>query len=258
MLERAVSPQSLAAAGATRANMLFLINPHNPSGRCHTREELQLCVDFCRARKMHLVVDEVYGNSVFASKPGSFVSIMEVLQGDLRDDVHVLWGFSKDFCLGGFRVGMLYTHHARFRQALGTLNCFSMCSTDTQMSLAAVMADDKWMDEYHATNRALLEKEFNGLAAYLDELHIPYLRSTTGGMFLWVDFSQFLTAQTFEAEDALFERMFAEARVLLTPGKTCKTQMPGRFRICYGALQPGASVAAIKALLSKGIIHSLA
>ena len=38
-------------------------------------------------------------------------SEVEAASGCLGDDVHVLWGFSKDFALSGYRVGVLLTHN---------------------------------------------------------------------------------------------------------------------------------------------------
>lgn len=42
---------------------------------------------------------------------GPFVSVAQLLGGRLGSHVHVLWGFSKDFGVSGFRVGVLLSQN---------------------------------------------------------------------------------------------------------------------------------------------------
>ena len=48
-----------------RVKIVLITNPHNPTGRIYSVEELKEIVEWCRRRKVHLIVDEIYCMSVF-------------------------------------------------------------------------------------------------------------------------------------------------------------------------------------------------
>ena len=66
---------------------------------------------------MHLVSDEIYGNSIFPGEQlDSIAKVMYETNYTQKDKymgefVHVCAGFSKDFAVNGFRVGTLFSHN---------------------------------------------------------------------------------------------------------------------------------------------------
>jgi len=64
-----------------------------------------------------LISDEIYANSVFdnAQTPDAvpFTSILSLDLDGIIDAqfVHIAYGASKDFCVNGLRLGMLYTRN---------------------------------------------------------------------------------------------------------------------------------------------------
>jgi aspartate/methionine/tyrosine aminotransferase len=92
-----------------------------------------MCIDWARSKQMHVISDEVYGNSLF---PGEkIVSVAECMyQRDpyktnyLGDHVHVVAGFSKDFCISGLRAGTLFTHNQDLLAAISGLGLFGAVS----------------------------------------------------------------------------------------------------------------------------------
>jgi len=115
---------------------LLLCSPNNPLGFMFTREELENIVSWTRQNGLQLIVDEIYGLSVF-SKSSKLVSIGSVLD-ELGDDVHFVWSFSKDFCMSGLRAGVIYTENRMARTALRFLPYFCGVSGDTQFALTQV------------------------------------------------------------------------------------------------------------------------
>lgn len=75
---------------------------------------------------MHLVADEIYAMSGFAPAPGEshldrFTSVLS-LEDDPRNhihinNIHVFYGASKDFGMGGLRLGFLITRNEFFWKA---------------------------------------------------------------------------------------------------------------------------------------------
>lgn len=102
---------------------LLICNPHNPLGRCYSRETLVALLQFCHKYQIHLISDEVYALSVYEdSDPtgGGFVSVLSIDPVPLGVDpalVHVLYGMSKDFAAAGLRLGCLISQNKRFLQA---------------------------------------------------------------------------------------------------------------------------------------------
>lgn len=102
-----------------RVAALLIANPENPLGRCYTAEILWYLVGFCHEQGLHLVVDEIFA----LSGGDNFTSILSLPLNtrDSLSNVHVLWGMSKDFGLGGCRVGFLATYNERLYQTMRTL-----------------------------------------------------------------------------------------------------------------------------------------
>ena len=64
-----------------------------------------------------------------------------------------------------------------------------------------------------------------GIAAQLDAIAEPALLGLRGH----------LDAPTWEAEDALWQRILDDAGVNLTPGSACRNPEPGFLRVCFAA-----------------------
>jgi len=78
---------------------LILASPGNPTGTMLARSELAALAAFCRARGIRLVADEIY-HGITYEQPAS--TILE-----LDRDAIVINGFSKYFCMTGWRLGWL-------------------------------------------------------------------------------------------------------------------------------------------------------
>jgi aspartate/methionine/tyrosine aminotransferase len=85
-----------------RTRLLCLCNPHNPLGRCFSRQELESLGRFCLARGLRVLSDEVWSDIVYP--PAVFTSWL-ALEPSLAAIGAVVQGFSKGFALAGLRVG---------------------------------------------------------------------------------------------------------------------------------------------------------
>jgi aspartate/methionine/tyrosine aminotransferase len=92
-LERLITP---------RTRLLCLCNPHNPLGRCFSRQELESLGRLCLARGLRVLSDEVWSDIVYP--PAVFTSWL-ALEPSLAAIGAVVQGFSKGFALAGLRVG---------------------------------------------------------------------------------------------------------------------------------------------------------
>jgi len=69
------------------------------TGRCYPRATLIEILRFCQKHQLHLISDEIYGQSVFGtgSETVPFYSILSIATSEIINPelVHVLYGFSK-------------------------------------------------------------------------------------------------------------------------------------------------------------------
>jgi aspartate/methionine/tyrosine aminotransferase len=91
-----------ACDGRTKA--LFLASPGNPTGWMLAGEEQKIILDFCRARGIAILADEVYGTLVYGggAHAPSFLTI-----ADDEDAVFAINSFSKPWAMTGWRIGWL-------------------------------------------------------------------------------------------------------------------------------------------------------
>ena len=91
-----------ACDGRTKA--MFLASPSNPTGWTLTAQEQKTILDFCRARGIAILADEVYGTLIYDGAPHapSFLTIAEE-----DDAVFAINSFSKPWAMTGWRIGWL-------------------------------------------------------------------------------------------------------------------------------------------------------
>ncbi|RFM28734.1 pyridoxal phosphate-dependent aminotransferase [Deminuibacter soli] len=92
-----------------KTRLICLCNPHNPSGKVFTREELTAIGEFAVANDLWIMSDEIWSDIVFA--PSRYTSIASVSPAIAAHTITV-YGFSKSFGLAGLRVGFILSPNA--------------------------------------------------------------------------------------------------------------------------------------------------
>ncbi|KAM9945161.1 hypothetical protein ACTFIT_003413 [Dictyostelium discoideum] len=230
--------------------MVLLCNPNNPTGYIFKPSEIKELVKWCRNKKIHFVSDEIYALSVFGSEDGSdggneFKSIYEILEGDLGEYVHVLNGFSKDFCLNGYRIGYFYSQNETvFRYMLST-SAFYSCSNIAQYTAINILKDREYLERFIKTNQSNLKESYEFASNLLNQYSIPFIKSSSG-VFLSLDLRACLkylpndtttdddqdNTDPFSKEIKLWEEIFKN-KVFLNSGKLCYFEKPGFFRLVF-------------------------
>ena len=226
---------------------LLISNPNNPLGTLYSPDELLAAIRFVRKYPhLHLIMDEIYALSVFPpfcrqdsldelrdNRTKRFVSVLELLGGQLGENIHIVWSFSKDFAGSGLRVGVLHTQNEKLLQAMPSCVEPMMASNLTQHCLEVMIGDRDFVSHYLQKNREALYRSYRFLAEELAALSIPVVEAQ-GAIFVFADFRAYLSADASFAEElALFEHLADIGGVVLTPGESCRCTVPGYFRICY-------------------------
>jgi aspartate/methionine/tyrosine aminotransferase len=224
---------------------VLLTNPNNPTGVVSSKEDLLSLIEWCKSKQIHLIADEIYALSVF-EEDQKFVSVVELLENNLGDHVHVLWGLSKDFGASGLRLGVIYSQNQTLLRAMGYITDAYQVSTLVQVQAATFLSDDSFLERYISENRKRLRASYEILKKGLEEVADIQLVAPSGaGVFAFADCRLLLAEKSFVAEREL-TNWFIEHGVVLTPGEACHCPVPGFFRICFAWVEPDALREAVK------------
>jgi aspartate/methionine/tyrosine aminotransferase len=240
-----------ALSQGRKVRLLFLMNPNNPFGVVHSYEEMEIALAFVKEKGIHLISDEIYANSCWndnATFQSTLSHFIDTEKQELPPNVHIMWGFSKDFALSGYRVGAVYTCNKELIQALSNVNYFTLVSNDTQDMLAGVLQQEEFVDDFLEQNRSVLRESYNVVTNCLDEMHIPYVPAVAA-MFVMIDLSFLLPpSPSFKDEENLTDEIFEKCKLLFTPGDACKASRPGFYRVCYAWMNKSAVVEGFRRL----------
>lgn len=105
ILERGLQESSVPV------KMVVVTNPHNPLGRCYSKECLVELMQFSQHRDLHLISDEVFGLSELGCEDlrgsrnfTSALAIDPAAYGCDPERIHVIWSLSKDLGATGARL----------------------------------------------------------------------------------------------------------------------------------------------------------
>jgi len=242
-----------------RVRAVLLCNPQNPYGRCYTPRALEGYAKFCEAHDLHLISDEIYALSTFASAdvpaPAPFASILSLdldALGVRRERVHVLYGMSKDFGSNGFRAGALHSWSARLRTSLCASTLFMLVSSPAAGLWAGLLGDARRLDEFVALNRRVLGEAYEHMTRWLRFHGVPYIPAEAG-QFVMADFTpvladpartsadgsgkerlRFPPESSLEQREALLAAFLTEhAKVVVGKGAAFHMPHPGWLRLTF-------------------------
>ena len=219
---------------------ILLTNPSNPLGITYSVDAIMLAIKWANEKGLHVIVDEIYGLSVYNTDENSelppFISVCTLLENNLGENIHVLWSLSKDFGCSGLRIGVLYSQNKRLVKALGSCNDAFQVSSVAQDIMGVVLSDNKFVDLYFKESRKRTLISYRRITEFLQSRNIPYVKASAG-MFIYVDLRSLLKDQSFQEEESLASKLFEDVGIILTPGKVCHCPYPGFFRLCFAWVQ---------------------
>ena len=190
-----------------KCTVFLLCNPHNPTGRVWSREELQHMAALCKKHHVRIVSDEIHCE---LTMPGhTFVPM-----GVVNPDAIILNSPSKSFNIAGLTMANIICQDAETRRRLDrAINIHEVCDVNPfapEATKAAYNESEDWIDElnlyiwdnYHAL------KDF--CSQHLPQWHVMPLEGT---YLVWVDVSRCCDDVTTYCDDLL-----QNAKVWLNPG----------------------------------------
>ena len=190
-----------------KTTLFLLCNPHNPSGRVWTKEELQRMYDICKRHGVKVASDEIHCELVM---PGhEFVPF-----GTITDDGVVMNSPSKNFNTAGLQIANIICSHPSWRRRIDrAININEVCDVNP-FGIVALQAayneSEDWIDELNQ----YLWGNYQLLCDLIGE-NIPQWKvcRLEGTYLPWVDISAMgITSQE------LCDQLLAEAKVWINPG----------------------------------------
>jgi aspartate/methionine/tyrosine aminotransferase len=214
-----------AEAAGTEVKAVLLNSPQNPLGRVYSSALVQDVITFARKKGLHVILDEIYAESLM---PGVTHTSGLGFESDL---VHVVYGFAKDFGLSGYKVGILHSENEEVIKAVQNSAYFYAVSGQTQRSLTHLLSSPQ-LPSFLGQMRTELLRAYEHTHGELAKHALSFL-SVEGGIVMWLDLRRFLALPTFEGERELFDAIFEECRVSISPGQAFHCIEPGWFRLCF-------------------------
>ena len=210
----------------TKADIIYICSPNNPTGAAYTREQLKEWVDYANENGAVILYDAAY--EYFVCDNALCRSIYEV-EG-AKDCAIEICSYSKTAGFTGVRCGYTIVPESLVREgvALNKLwarrqsTKFNGVSYITQMGAAAVFTEEG--ERQIGENLAYYRKNAETIARCLDELNLFY----TGGKnspYIWFKCPNGMSSWEF------FDYLLENANVVGTPGSGFGKNGEGFFRL---------------------------
>lgn len=138
--------EAIAASG--EVDTFILCNPHNPTGRSWSREELVRMFTICNAHGITVYSDEIHGDIIM---PGETFTSVLALPEEIAGGAVVLTAPSKTFNLPGLQTSCIVVRSAEKRQKIAALMGQNHIPGPTFMGITAATAayreGEEWMRE---------------------------------------------------------------------------------------------------------------
>ena len=190
-----------------KTTLFLLCNPHNPSGRVWTREELQRMYDICKKHGVKVVSDEIHCELIMPEH--QFVPL-----GTITDDCVVMNSPSKNFNTAGLQIANIICKHPSWRRRIDrAININEVCDVNP-FGIVALQAayneSEEWIDELNQ----YLWGNYNVLCDFIEKNLPQWKVCRLEGTYLpWVDVSAMGIPV-----DTLCQRLLQEAKVWVNPG----------------------------------------
>jgi len=119
-----------------RTKLIFVCNPHNPTGRVMTRDELKGIADIAVDHDLIVASDELHADIIYDGR--KHISIAS-LGPEIADRTISMFGLSKNFSLAGLQIGWLVATNKDIREGLAKV-AGDLIQGTTSISLAVAHA----------------------------------------------------------------------------------------------------------------------
>lgn len=192
--------------------MLFVCNPHNPTGRVFTKAELEGLANIALERDLIIVSDEVHAELILSEKTHI---PMATLGPEIARRTVTLCSGAKTFNLAGLKCAFVHFGSGALQETF--LTCFPKRVITpghpfgVQATIAAFLHGQSWLDEVTAHLRQMRDVL---TARISEEMPLVRFHPPEGTYMAWLDCSKL------QLPTSAFEHFLSKGRVALSAGET--------------------------------------
>ncbi|RMA97889.1 pyridoxal phosphate-dependent aminotransferase [Hydrogenothermus marinus] len=175
-------------------------SPNNPTGNIYKKEVLEDLINYCEERDIYFISDEIYHGLVYDEKEHTAL--------EFSDNAIVINGFSKYFCMPGFRLGWMILPENLIRKAeIVMQNLFISPPTISQFSALGAF-DYEYLDKITKEYRKRRDFLYEQLKDIFDIDAKP-----EGAFYIWANIEKY-SDNSYEFVKKILEK----THVAITPG----------------------------------------
>lgn len=194
-----------------KTTAFLLCNPHNPTGRVWTKEELERMNTICMKHGVKVISDEIHCELIM---PGHQFQPFAAVSTACRENSVILNSPSKSFNIAGLQIAnIICSQHSWRRRINRSININEVCDVNPFGPVALMAAyneGEEWLDELNQ----YLWGNYQALCSFVEE-QLPSwkVRPLEGTYLVWVDVSACCS------DTATYcDRILKDAKVWLNPG----------------------------------------
>ena len=190
-----------------KTTVFLLCNPHNPTGRVWSKEELQQMADICHRHQVRIISDEIHCELIMPDHQFCPMATVD-------DEAIILNSPTKSFNIAGLQVANIICRNAEWRRRINrAININEVCDLNPFGPVALKAAyneSEAWIDELNQ----YLWDNYQALSDFVAQ-NIPQWKvmPLEGTYLVWVDVSLCCDNVT-----AYTDKLMQEAKVWLNPG----------------------------------------
>ena len=194
-----------------KTTVFLLCNPHNPTGRVWTKEELERMNDICLKHNVKVVSDEIHCELIM---PGHTFQPFAAVSEACRKNSVILNSPSKSFNIAGLQMANIICSQPEWRRRIDrAININEVCDVNPFGPMALIAAyneSEDWIDELNQ----YLWGNYTVLCDFIEKNLPQWKVCPLEGTYLpWVDVSAMGIPV-----DELCDRLLQEAKVWINPG----------------------------------------
>lgn len=198
------------AIKAKEAKMMFFCSPHNPVGRCWTKEEITRLAEICVENDVILVSDEIHNDLIL---PEFKHTTTAVISEDIAQRTVTFIAPSKTFNIAGLATSSVIISNEALRKKFeDTLKLVHVSGGNlfgSVASQAGYQHGDQWLKEL----LVYVKKNFDFLESSLKEFKTLGYIPAEATYLAWIDFRK-----TGMSDDEIKRKLIFEAGLGLSPG----------------------------------------
>jgi cystathionine beta-lyase len=185
-LHYSIDYNAFEAAIQSHTRLFMLCNPHNPVGRCYTREELINLAEICTRNDLIICADEIHCDLLLENS--SHLPIAS-LSPEIAKRCITLMAPSKTFNIAGLYCGFAIIQNPSLRKRY-QLTAQGIVPDVNLLGFTAALAAYKNGETWHKELMVYLNGNRNFFTDYVQE-HLPMLSTTIpeGTFLAWLDCS---------------------------------------------------------------------